>query len=348
MKMVALTLIFDFPQEINRFSIFDVRTSKAYVNTDLTQAHFEAAYAETIKDDLKALFNLTVRKETKVSAYFSGHFLELLSVVDLKGIGLIKECVDSGNLELLGGTFNASLSAIYNLNQFEYEVKLHSLLLKEQFGVKPTRFYNTESTYYNSLAIKLDALGFESCFAGAIEWYLSGQTHERVVSVRELKKFRVLLNDTDRGKSLFEGGSAKIHFIHLDNAMMNEMGGLEVAAKGLLKKVKPSSLEEILKEAKPSIIYNVKSPTMGSIHGRSLASYNGQAMQANIIKQYYETSSAVISSGKQRLIKEFLALGSTSIFMRLSTSRDRVDSTPYQLYSQLINILCDLEIRVSK
>ena len=73
-----------------------------------------------------------------------------------------KALAATGCVEFLAETYSHSLSSLYSVDEFKHEVKLHTAMIKEEFGVKPTAFRNTELIYSDNIAKAVEGMGFKT------------------------------------------------------------------------------------------------------------------------------------------------------------------------------------------
>ncbi len=346
MRTASLIFIFDQPVYLNEYTIFDIGTGKKYINWDKTEDAFSKEYERSIRRELEQVVE-SVDAETPCSAYFSGHFLKMLEQVDSTMIAAIKKIAAKRHLEILGGTVNHSFASIYSHKCFEWEVIEHLSILNEKLGVVPTTFYNTENIYFDKLKELIEPLGFKSTFAGVIPWYLEGQENKRVFLARDSKKFAVHLIDQDLNKSIDQSSLENIH-LQFDLELIKEFGGIGKIIKNSRKKAELVRLKEQRNLTQPKDQYKIKSPSIGSVRGRSLSTFNGQAMQSNAFDQYYNLCSMVEGSQIPDYMHCHADLGNMSLFLQMHRNGVHDEIDPYQTYNNYINMLTDLEIRIGR
>jgi alpha-amylase len=76
---------------------------------------------------------------------------------------------ETGCVEFLGETFYHSLAALYDAREWECQVKLHSALIEQEFGVRPKVFRNTELLHDDGLGKAVERLGFVGILAEGID-----------------------------------------------------------------------------------------------------------------------------------------------------------------------------------
>ena len=106
-----------------------------------------------------------------------------------------KALAATGCVEFLGETYSHSLSSLYSVDEFKQEVKLHSAMLKEEFGVKPTAFRNTELIYSDDIAKAVEGMGFKTMLAEGAKHILGWKSPNFVYTDAADNKLRLLLRN---------------------------------------------------------------------------------------------------------------------------------------------------------
>lgn len=106
-----------------------------------------------------------------------------------------KRLAATGHVEFLGETYSHSLSSLYSVDEFKQEVKLHSQMLKEEFGVKPTAFRNTELIYSDEIAKVVEGMGFKTMLAEGAKHILGWKSPNFIYSDAVDNKLRLMLRN---------------------------------------------------------------------------------------------------------------------------------------------------------
>ncbi|MGC8850345.1 MAG: glycoside hydrolase family 57 protein, partial [Candidatus Bathyarchaeia archaeon] len=111
------------------------------------------------------------KKQFKVAFSLSGVLIEQLERWAPDALDSFKRLTESGCVELLDQTYYHSLSSLFSEEKEEFveQVVLHSRLIKDAFGVKPSIFENTEFIYNNSIAKTLERMGYKGVFTEGAE-----------------------------------------------------------------------------------------------------------------------------------------------------------------------------------
>ncbi len=168
------------PMRIKKYRFFDIGKEHNYFDdhsdTDLNNEKIlkkvaQKAYLPTNKLLLELIHQYP---EFKIAFSFSGVFLEQAEKYCPEVIESFQKLVATGNVEVLSETYYHSLSFLYSLDEFQYQVRKHRQKIKELFNVEPKIFRHTELIYNNRLAKTIEKMGYEGILAeGAdhiLEW----------------------------------------------------------------------------------------------------------------------------------------------------------------------------------
>jgi len=346
MKTFSLSLIFDFPTILGKCTIFDIGKGKPYIDMAASEKKFAIAYEKNIKKELDALASICEKEEFKIAAYFSGSFMTLLEKIDEKQLRKLKSIVKKGQLEVLGGTINHSLSSLYSPAYFEWEAIAHLDMIDRMLDAKPVIFYNTENIYFDDIIPELVKLGYTGTSAGVVKWYLGNHSANRVFRSVQNKKFSIFLIDSENQNVIFENNDQTHYNLQFDLEALYAWGGIQEIVKKTARLANSDSFKNLAK-TKAQPLYKVKSPTMGSIHGRSISSYNGEAMQRNALNQFYDLCGLIVQTQYSDFMNAHTGLGKSDIFLQLSKS-SALNTDPFSTYSHYMNMLTDLMIRLGR
>ncbi|MEP2024168.1 MAG: hypothetical protein ABJH98_15150 [Reichenbachiella sp.] len=336
-KSLSLTIVYDWECPLSEFSFFDVNSGNPYFSADEADL-FLSKYRSGIDKQLKEIIDANL----PLSIYFSGSFLEQLANCDAD---IIKSLKTAKHIELLGGTYHHSLVSLFSKSHFQREINWHQSLIKKLFGQKPSAFLNTTNIYFNDLTEQLTKEGYQSTFAGAIDWYLGDNKNQRIFSSRTNEDFKLMLTNQDRGHTLFHDHEVVNHFMQLSSQQLDEFGGWKALTQKVKNKADLVSLSEQLRGTSLET-YNVRQPISCSYELIELDGLKNYPLQESWLKQLYglETS---IAKKPEPLQKKWSRLGSIGVLKKLNSDIDHSDSNnSYDTYQSLINILSDLHLRL--
>lgn len=339
-KQLSISIVFDYPYSLNRFSFFEIGQNKEFINFQETKDKFTLDYKNRFRYQLENLVELTTTYKTPLSVYFSGVFLKLLEVVDTDMLKKLNDAVNS-NLELLTGSYTNSLSPIFSLKSAIEEIKEHNNYLESLFSKGSNKCYLFENIYSNEICKQLNKLGIETSFAGAISWYLNEEKSSRILRAQCSDDYAVVLPDQDYN-SVFNNLDQENHFIQLDISSLQRLGSIKSIIEKLRRKSSIVSINEQVSSTELGKKYNIKTPVMSGLLGINLDTIKSNALQNSSIRHYYLLKEKVLKTSDQNLITSWKLLGHSDYFVRMG-----VDCrSAYDFYSNYMNIINDLEIRL--
>ena len=131
----------------------------------------------------------------KCSFSITGSAVEQFKAYAPEVLESFKRLADTGCVEFLAETYSHSLSSLFSVDEFKQEVKLHTQMLKEEFGVKPTAFRNTELIYSDEIARAVQGMGFKTMLAEGAKHILGWKSPNFVYTDAVDNKLRLLLRN---------------------------------------------------------------------------------------------------------------------------------------------------------
>jgi alpha-amylase len=136
------------------------------------------------------------RKRAKFSFSVSGVFLEQCEMFDKDVLDSFKQLADSGCVEFLDQTYYHSIASLYpEKDEFSEQVAMHKQTVKDLLGYTPTVFENTELLYNNTIAQKVESLGYKAIYTEGIEKILGEKSPNYIYTPTGTRRIRVLLRN---------------------------------------------------------------------------------------------------------------------------------------------------------
>ncbi len=189
------------PMRIKRYRFFDIGKEHNYFNdhsdTDLNNEKVlkkvsRKSYLPTNQILLELIHKYP---NFKVAFSFSGIFLEQLESKMPETLKSFQKLVATGNVEVLSETYYHSLSFLYSLDEFKFQVLKHRKKIKQLFGVEPKVFRNTELIYNNDLAKTAEKMGYEGIFAEGASHILGWRSPNFIYRPKGTKKIKLFLKN---------------------------------------------------------------------------------------------------------------------------------------------------------
>ncbi len=131
----------------------------------------------------------------KCSFSITGSAIEQFKAYAPEVLESFKALAATGSVEFLAETYSHSLSALTSAEEFEREVKLHATTIKNEFGVKPTAFRNTELIYNDQIGEMVAKLGFKTMLAEGARHVMGWKSPNFVYANAMNQKLRLLLRN---------------------------------------------------------------------------------------------------------------------------------------------------------
>ena len=197
MKTVCLYFQVHQPWRLKKYRFFNMGKDHNYLD-DLSNRSIMQKVARQCYLPMNALLETLIKQHNgalRLSFSITGSAVEQFKAYAPEVLDSFKRLADTGCVEFLGETYSHSLSSLYSVDEFKQEVKLHQAMLKEEFGVKPTSFRNTELIYSDSIAQAVEAMGFKTMLAEGAKHVLGWKSPNFVYTDAVDNKLRLLLRN---------------------------------------------------------------------------------------------------------------------------------------------------------
>jgi len=176
----ALCLYFQVhqPHRLRQFSFFEAGYRTDYIDVQLNREIMSRVavrcYVPTGQSILRAL--TAHRGKFRATFSFTGTAIEQMREHAPEALTLYRQIVDTGAVEVLGETYHHSLASLASdPYEFRQQVRLHTELMKREFGVVPRVFRNTELIYSDQIGAVLNQEGWRGVMVEGIPELLAGR-----------------------------------------------------------------------------------------------------------------------------------------------------------------------------
>ncbi|MHA1221393.1 MAG: glycoside hydrolase family 57 protein, partial [Candidatus Heimdallarchaeota archaeon] len=138
------------------------------------------------------------KRKVKIAFSITGTVLEQAERYQPDVLDSFKQLAETGCVEFLGETYYHSLSSLYSSTKIEFieQVKMHTRLMKDLLGKKPTSFRNTELIMNDGIMEAVSKLGFKAIMGEGIEHVLPKEyTSNQVFSSEIAPSLKILLRN---------------------------------------------------------------------------------------------------------------------------------------------------------
>lgn len=150
------------PYRLRRYSYFDVENATTYFDEDLNRSIMERVSTRCYLPANERLLK-EIREHGgafKVAFSLSGTAIEQMRLYAPEALESFRALAATGCVEFLGETYYHSLASLYDRDEFEAQVRLHSDVVEREFGQRPRTFRNTELIYNDEIGRVVGELGF--------------------------------------------------------------------------------------------------------------------------------------------------------------------------------------------
>ena len=197
MKTICLYFQVHQPWRLKTYRFFNMGKDHNYLD-DLTNRSIMQKIARQCYLPMNALLLKLIRENKgKVRCSFSltGTVVEQFRTYAPEVLESFKALAETGCVEFLGETYSHSLASLSSKEDFTDQVKLHTAMIRKEFGQKPTAFRNTELIYSDDIAAEVSAMGFKVMLAEGAKHILGWKSPDFVYADATDQRLRLLLRN---------------------------------------------------------------------------------------------------------------------------------------------------------
>ncbi len=197
MKTVCLYFQVHQPWRLKTYRFFQMGNDHNYLDDFKNRSIMQKVARECYLPMNALLLSLIEQNKGAFKCSFSitGSAVEQFKAYAPEVLESFKKLAATGCVEFLAETYSHSLASLYSVEEFKNEVKLHTQMLKEEFGVKPTTFRNTELIYSDDIAKAVEDMGFKTMLAEGAKHVLGWKSPNFVYTDAIDNKLRLLLRN---------------------------------------------------------------------------------------------------------------------------------------------------------
>ncbi len=197
MKTVCLYFQVHQPWRLKKYRFFNMGKDHNYLDDLLNRSIMQKVARQCYLPMNALLLKLIRESKGKFRCSFSitGTAVEQFKTYAPEVLDSFKELAATGAVEFLAETYSHSLSSLHSKEDFTEQVKLHTAMLKREFGVKPTAFRNTELIYSDQIGEMVASMGFHTMLAEGARHILGWKSPNYVYANALDQKLRLLLRN---------------------------------------------------------------------------------------------------------------------------------------------------------
>ena len=197
MKTVNLYFQVHQPWRLKVYRFFNIGKDHNYLDDFTNRAIMQKVARQCYLPMNALLLNLIkeLKGAFKCSFSITGTAVEQFRIYAPEVLDSFRALAETGCVEFLAETYSHSLAALSSKEDFVEQVKLHSKMIKEEFGKKPVAFRNTELIYSDQIGEMVSALGFKTILAEGAKHVLGWKSPDYVYTNAIDNRLRVLLRN---------------------------------------------------------------------------------------------------------------------------------------------------------
>jgi len=382
------TLCFYFeihqPLRLKRYRFFDIGQDHYYYDDFQTEERIRALVEKSYLPANLTIAEMIRSSNGKFRCAFSisGIALEQLEQYAPEVIHSFKELAKTGSVEFLAEPYAHSLSSVFDVREFERQVKMHADKIEILFGKRPTAFRNAEMIYSDEIGEQVSKMGFKTILIDQASHVLGWKSPNKVFSHAYLPKLKLLVRNhklsddiafrfNNRSWSGYPMTAEKmigwISAMPADEKIINiwmgyeALGVFQTAESGIFEFMKALPYYAMEKEMifmLPSEITkkaenpeSISSPYPISWSGgneKDLIPWMGNDLQIEALNKLYAVSERVRLCTDKPLLRDWLMLQTTDHF-RYMSHKDSFGThyeSAYDAFMNYMNVLADFLERV--
>ena len=197
MKTVCLYFQVHQPWRLKVYRFFNIGKDNNYLD-DFTNRAIMQKVARQCYLPMNALLLKLIKENKgafKCSFSITGSAVEQFRAYAPEVLDSFRALAETGCVEFLAETYSHSLAALSSKEDFVEQVKLHTKMIKEEFGKKPVAFRNTELIYSDQIGEMVSELGFKTILAEGARHVMGWKSPNYIYTNSIDNRLRVLLRN---------------------------------------------------------------------------------------------------------------------------------------------------------
>ena len=197
MKTVCLYFQVHQPWRLKVYRFFNIGKDHNYLDDFTNRAIMQKVARQCYLPMNALLFKLIKENKGAFKCSFSitGSAVEQFRAYAPEVLDSFRALAETGCVEFLAETYSHSLAALSSKEDFVEQVKLHSKMIKEEFGKKPVAFRNTELIYSDQIGEMVAGLGFKTILAEGAKHVMGWKSPNYIYTNAIDNSLRVLLRN---------------------------------------------------------------------------------------------------------------------------------------------------------
>lgn len=183
------------PHRLRHYTFFDIGRGHEYWDYESNRRILTRVAHKCYLPMNKLLLDLVRAHDGafRIAFSVSGTALEQLEWWAPEALDSFRRLADTGCVEFLCETSHHSLAALFDLDEFEAQVRDQAGRIQHALGVRPGTFRNTELVMDNRIAQRIEAMGFRAALGEGADRVLGWRSPHRVYRALGTEKLALLL-----------------------------------------------------------------------------------------------------------------------------------------------------------
>jgi alpha-amylase len=383
MKNICLYFEIHQPLRLRRYRFFDIGAEHYYYDDFQTEERIRdfalRSYLPANQTILEAI--RASGGKFKCTFSISGIALELFEQYAPEVLESFQTLARTGSVEFLAEPYAHSLASVFNVEEFQAQVKTHAAKIETLFGKKPTALRNTELIYSDEIGEMVAKMGYKTMLIDEAKHVMGWKSPNFVYEHAYLPKLKLLVRNLKLSDDLAFRFSDRTWtnfplraevFLDWINAtpenekIINIWTGYEAigvynnAESGIFNFLKAIPLlaverkigfitpSEAAKTMESQSALNIQYPISWSGNEKDLSAWTGNDLQQEALEKLYAVSERVHLCKDKPLKRDWLMLQTADNFRYMSHT-DAFGThyeSPYEAFTNYMNTLADFLERV--
>lgn len=378
MRNIHFCFQFHAPYRLKRYRFFDIGQDHYYYDDMQTEDHVawlvQTSYLPLCAT-IREMINLSKGK-FRCSLAISGTMLEMFEQFTPEMIDILKELSATKCVEFVTVPYTYSLSAEYNLREYQEQLEKQTALVNQLFGQTSTAVWNTDLLYTDEMAYYLNKWGYKIILTEGAKHVLSWKSPNYVYQSAGAPKMKVLLRNMSLSDEMsFHFSDRNWHNYPIDAERYAErlkalpenediiniwmgaetFGVRQSALTGIFDFLKAlpyyvmeremgfCTASEATRKANPTDIISSPYPLTWSGEAKDLSVYNGNDLQQEALQKLYAVAERVHLCQEKNLKRDWLLLQDVNYlhYMNHIDQGETQYDSAYDAFINYMNVLSD-------
>ena len=378
MRNICFYFQIHLPFQLKKYRFFEIGNDHYYYDDFQTNERLNYLVENSYLNSNRTISEMIRSSNGKFRCAFSisGVTLELFEQYAPEVIDSFKELAKTGCVEFLGEPYAHSLSSVYDADEFERQIKMHSDKIEALFGKRPTAIFNAELIYSDEIGELVSKMGYKTMLVDEAKHVLGWKSPNYLYTHSYISKLKLIvrnhkLSDDIAYRFSNLGLTAEKFVTWIADLPENEnlislgmgyevFGTTQPAYTGIfdfLKALPYHAMEqqmsfvlpsEISKKAEPAGSLNVSFPISWVGNDKDLTPWTGNDLQQEALNKLYAVGERVRLCNDKSLLLDWLILQSTDHFRYMShkDAHGTHYESAYEAFMNYMNVLADFLERV--